>query len=533
MKQILKKCLWLALVALPAFAAETLFSNYALNVNSTGKAGSLWVFSRGDIYSGVTLLNLKVGSMGVQVAESKQEQASDSMTAVQAGIFSDVLAEHRRTPSIYAGKLGYVLPMFGQDDDGYSLEPAGFFSVRGIDNLIETPLTIPEALQDIDTAMYYAVSGFAFDSSKKQLWLARGAAGLGLYDVSGGGPKQGTFQLNLKTGSLDTAKVNYKWKNDTNPRIFDVKQHPVTGDLWLATSKGLWKVTADGKVSKASTALDTNARVTGLWMGGDPLTIVAETSRMEKESMKGALWVQRNNANDFAKVDFLDTAGKKQKKDVYDDGDYTVSSVAFIGSVAYVAVLGPGGSVSGYFKLDSAGVRAWEMDDDGKNQWLSGYATGATDRDAIITSICSFPLDSKTEGLAISTYGNGISVSADSGKTWNTILNRAKLGGNLGTIRMVPSVITAGDQSLVSYKVGKESKITIDVFSYDMRKVRTIVKSAPRDADASRSTNPKEDFWDGYDKAGRPCTMGVYYVRVKDNHGHIGWGKVMTLGGHK
>ena len=533
MKQILKKCLWLALVALPAFAAETLFSNYALNVNSTGKAGSLWVFSRGDIYSGVTLLNLKVGSMGVQVAESKQEQASDSMTAVQAGIFSDVLAEHRRTPSIYAGKLGYVLPMFGQDDDGYSLEPAGFFSVRGIDNLIETPLTIPEALQDIDTAMYYAVSGFAFDSSKKQLWLARGAAGLGLYDVSGGGPKQGTFQLNLKTGSLDTAKVNYKWKNDTNPRIFDVKQHPVTGDLWLATSKGLWKVTADGKVSKASTALDTNARVTGLWMGGDPLTIVAETSRMEKESMKGALWVQRNNANDFAKVDFLDTAGKKQKKDVYDDGDYTVSSVAFIGSVAYVAVLGPGGSVSGYFKLDSAGVRAWEMDDDGKNQWLYGYATGANDRDAIITSICSFPLDSKTEGLAISTYGNGISVSADSGKTWNTILNRAKLGGNLGTIRMVPSVITAGDQSLVSYKVGKESKITIDVFSYDMRKVRTIVKSAPRDADASRSTNPKEDFWDGYDKAGRPCTMGVYYVRVKDNHGHIGWGKVMTLGGHK
>ena len=533
MKQILKKCLWLALVAVPAFAAETLFSNYALNVNSTGKAGCLWVFSRGDIYSGVTLLNLKVGSMGVQVAESKQEQASDSMTAVQAGIFSDVLAEHRRTPSIYAGKLGYVLPMFGQDDDGYSLMPAGFFSVRGIDNLIETPLTIPEALQDIDTAMYYAVSGFAFDSSKKQLWLARGAAGLGLYDVSGGSPKQGTFQLNLKTGSLDTAKVNYKWKNDTNPRIFDVKQHPVTGDLWLATSKGLWKVTADGKVSKASTALDTNARVTGLWMGGDPLTIVAETSRMEKESMKGALWVQRNNANDFAKVDFLDTAGKKQKKDVYDDGDYTVSGVAFIGSVAYVAVLGPGGSVSGYFKLDSAGVRAWEMDDDGKNQWLYGYATGATDRDAIITSICSFPLDSKTEGLAISTYGNGISVSADSGKTWNTILNRAKLGGNLGTIRMVPSVITAGDQSLVSYKVGKESKITIDVFSYDMRKVRTIVKSAPRDADASRSTNPKEDFWDGYDKAGRPCTMGVYYVRVKDNHGHIGWGKVMTLGGHK
>ena len=96
---------------------------------------------------------------------------------------------------------------------------------------------------------------------------------------------------------------------------------------------------------------------------------------------------------------------------------------------------------------------------------------------------------------------------------------------------MVPSVITAGSESLVSYKVGKDSKVTIEVFSYDMRKVRTVVKSAPRFADASRSTNAKEDVWDGLDDYGNPCTMGVYYVRVKDNHGHVGWGKVMSLGG--
>ena len=517
----------------PALAAETLFSNYTLNVNETGKTGSLWVFSRGDIYSGVTLLNLNLGTNGVQVAESKQESMSDSMSAVHNAVFRDVLAEHRRVPSIYAGKLGYVLPMFGLDDDGDFMQPRGFFSVRGIDNLYETPLDVPEALEDLDTAMHYAVGGFAFDSSKKQLWIARGAAGLGHYDVSGNNPKQGAYQLNLKTGSLDSAKLNYKWDDKNNPRIFDVKQHPETGDIWMATSKGLWKRSADGKVAKVSTALDTNARVTGLWMGGNPLTIIAETSRMEKEAMKGALWVLRDGAKDFAKVDFLDTAGKKQKKDIYDDGDYTVSSAVFVGKTAFVAVMVSGGDVSGYFKLDSAGIRAWDMDDDGNGVWLYGYGTGATDRDFRITSICSFPLTKDVVGLALATYGNGISVSADTGKTWTPILNRAKLGNDLGSVRMVPSVITAGDQSLVSYKVSKDSKITIDVFSYDMRKSRTIVKSAPRGADASRSTNPKEDFGDGKDKAGRPCTMGVYYVRVKDNHGHIGWGKVMTLGGHK
>ncbi|OWV13292.1 hypothetical protein [Fibrobacter sp. UWB5] len=516
-----------------ALAAETLFSNGALNVSETGKTGTLWVFSRGDIYSGVTLLELKVGSNGVQVVESRQDQMTDSVTATQNGIFRDVLAEHRRTPSVYAGKIGYVLPMFGLDDDGEYLQPTGIFRVGGIDNIYETPLEVPEALSDLDTAMYYAVSGFAYDSSKKQLWMARGAAGLGLYDASSNKAKHGLYQLNLKTGVLDSAKSNYKWEDKKNPRIFDVKLHPETGDIWMATSKGLWKRSADGKVAKASTALDTSARVTGLWMGGDPLTIIAETSRMEKESMKGALWVLREGDKDFAKVNFLDTAGKKQKKDIYDEGDYTVSDVAFIGNTAFVAVAVSGGDVSGYFKLDSAGIRAWDVDDDGKSEWLYGYATGAIDRDFRITSICSFPLAKNVTGLALATYGNGISVSADSGKTWTPILNRAKLGNDLGSVRMVPSVITAGDQSLVSYKVGKDSKITIDVFSYDMRKIRTIVKSVPRGADASRSTNPKEDFWDGKDKAGRPCTMGVYYVRVKDNHGHIGWGKVMTLGGHK
>ena len=534
-EKCLRTALLVGLVALPTWAAETLFSNYAMNVTCSGKNGELWVFSRSGTYSGVTLLNLNAGTSGIQVNGSKQGQVSDSMTAMQDGIYSGVLAEHRRISSGYAGKIGYVLPMYGLDDDGNHLLPAGFFSIRGTEEVLETPLAIPEALEDLDTAMHYAVSGFAFDSTHSRLWLARGVAGLGLYDVSGkGSAKQSMFQLNLKTGSLDTAKVNYKWDSKNNPRILDVKLHPETGELWMATSKGLWKRSAEGKLSQVSTALDTSARVTGLWMGGSPLTILAETSYMQKESMKGALWVLRENAKDFAKVDFLDTAGKLQKKDVYDDGDYTVSGVAFIGKTAYVAVTS-GGSVSGYFKLDSTGIRAWETDDDGKNNWLYGFETGATDRDAIITSICSFPLDTKTEGLALATYGNGISVSADSGKTWTTILNRAKLGGDLGTIRMVPSVITSGDgdQSLVSYKVSKDAKITIDVFSYDMRKIRTIVKDAPRSADKSRSTNPKEDFWDGKDKAGRPCTMGVYYVRVKDNHGHIGWGKVMTLGGHK
>lgn len=533
-KTCVKALMGAALLSASSMAAETLFSNDVLNVNETGSVGSLWAFSRGQVYSGVTLLKLDVGNSGnVVVSETSNGPVADSVTAVQDGIFSDVLAEHRRTPSVYAGKLGYVLPMFEMNDDGAYLVPRGFFSVRDVNDPIEMPLKVPEVYEELDSAMVYSVSGFAYDSSAKNLWIARGAAGLGVYDMSGSSSKSGNFALDLNAASLDSAKVNYKWDEKKNPSIFGVAVHPETGDLWMATSKGLWIRTKAGDLKKASSVLDTSARVTGVWIGGEPLQIVAETSSMDKETTKGALWRLAKGASDFAKVDFLDSAEKKQKKDVYDDGDYTVTNVAFLGNTAFVGVMAVGGKVSGYFKLDSNGVRAWDMDDDGKGIWLYGYETGATDRDVVISSICTFPLTKNIRGLAISTYGNGVSVSADSGKSWTPILNRAKLENNLSTVRIVPSVITSGDQALVSYKVGKESKITIDVYSYDMKHVKTIVKNAPREADASRSTNPREDYWDGYDKHGRACTMGVYYIRVKDNHDHVGWGKVMTLGGHK
>ena len=110
-------------------------------------------------------------------------------------------------------------------------------------------------------------------------------------------------------------------------------------------------------------------------------------------------------------------------------------------------------------------------------------------------------------------------------------MNQAAVKNDLGSIRMIPSVIGADNQSLVSYKVSKPSKITIEVFSYDMRKVRTIVKNAERPASTTRSSLATEDFWNGRDDAGRAVAMGIYYIRVKDNHGHVGWGKAITLGG--
>jgi hypothetical protein len=514
-------------------ATETLFSNWAFSVAPGGDYGSLWVFSRGDMNSGVTRLDLKVSASGqVQVSGTEQGPLSDSVTAVHDGIFTDVNANHRRIPAENAGRLGLVYPMYGLDNNGNLLQPEGIISVRSTEDIFETPLELPSAADELDSAMTYAASGLAYDSTRKTLWIARGMLGLTGYDISRGAndPKEFRLIFDRENKALDTLKLNASKDLKKYTEVFDVALDPNTRDLWMATARGLWVLSADGKLASASKVLD-SMRVTGVWVGGDPLMVIAETQAQGKESMKGGLWRKYvEKSGDFAKVPFIDVKGNSQKKDVYDNADYTVSNVAFVGKQALVAVRTVGGSVTGLLRVDSLGVRAYENDEE-ESQWLFGFEMGVTDRDVMICDIAAFPLEKNTTGLAVATYGNGISVSADTGRTWTPILNRAKLSGNLGTVRMVPSVITAGSESLVSYKVSKDSKITIEVFSYDMKKVRKIVKSAPRFADASRSTNAKEDVWDGLDDYGNPCAMGVYYVRVKDNHGHVGWGKVMTLGG--
>lgn len=527
---LFKYTVTLAALAAQAFAAETLFSNLAFMVAPGSSAGKLYVFSRGDVASGMTELTLKATSLGVTVENSKQLSVGDTMTTVQDSIFIDTRAERRRIPATNAGDLGLVFPMYGLDNNKSFAKPVGIFSARSINRIVETPLDNPSYIDELESPMETAATGFSYDSSAKILWIARGAAGVSRYDISQSvnNPDIEEYLVNKKNSKFQKVSLDIEYSASKNPSIHDVKIHPQTRDLWLATEKGLW--IKSGETLKVHKSLDTTKRVTGIWMGGEPFQIIVETSKSSDEGVQGTLWRSTDSKN-FKKVKFLDTTGTVQKKDIFENSNYTVSDIAFLGNKAFIGVSSTGGKESGYLLMDSTGIQAWETDDSDGSQWLNGFEKGVTDRDVIITSITTFPLSSHATGIAVGTYGNGISVSADSGATWTSILNRAKLGADLGTIRMVPSVISEGEQSLVSYKVSKSSKITIDVFSYDMRKVRTIVKDASREADKSRSTFAKEDFWDGKDKNGRYCTMGVYYVRVKDNHGNIGWGKVMTLGG--
>jgi len=193
-----------------------------------------------------------------------------------------------------------------------------------------------------------------------------------------------------------------------------------------------------------------------------------------------------------------------------------------------LAVQGIGNNHVGLLKIGAKGPEVWS--DTSSQPWLWGMEAGVLDRNVVVTAIASFPLDGGI-GLAASTNGAGVTISADSGRTWIQVLNQKAVRGGLAEVRVIPSVMRfLGTESLVAYRLDQNAKVTIDVFSYDMRKVRTIVSRAPRKADAIRSSVAGQDFWDGRDDAGNSVALGMYYVRVKDDKGHETFGKVLWLG---
>ncbi len=152
---------------------------------------------------------------------------------------------------------------------------------------------------------------------------------------------------------------------------------------------------------------------------------------------------------------------------------------------------------------------------------------------AVVSDLALVPSGNGDEKwIAAATYGWGIALSSDSGATWSALLNQTEVQGDLREIRTIPSLLSRnGIASRIAYRLSAKSKVTIELYSYDMRKIRTLVRDEIRPADPHRSSNSDRDLWDGRDEEGRYLSSGLYYIRVSDDRGHEGWGKVYKSAG--
>lgn len=505
--------------ALATFAADRLVSNFTYAVAPGSVPGELRVVARGDAQSGVSVLGLGLADGNLQVLSVQTTLLDRQYALVPDFIFSGLTGERRRVAvaTTAAGELWIPYYVSG---DGSLIEPEGLVSFSGgafqAEHLSNDTLVLADSLP-----ADRAVGGMFADHDT--LWMAQGSAGLVKWVPSTTVGERWLFDSTatqlVNAATVDSVAAPFA-------PIYGLASHFDDRAMWLATVKGLWMRQADGTLNASAPAELTKSRVTGVWSGGDPWQIVAETAVREGSLTRSALWRSLDSGKTFQNI-----------MPAYDSLDVVTTAVAFVGDRAWLAIQSSEGSRAGLVRIDTSGPVAWTDSLPAgalstASRWIWGLDAGVLDRDVHVTGICSFPLSDGRLGLALSSFGGGLSLSADSGKTWRPFLNQTEVKSNLSEIRLVPSVLRyQGATALVAYRLTQDSRIDIEIFSYDMKRVRKLVAGAARSADPVRSSDPRVDVWDGRDDAGREVAMGIYYVKVTDNHGHTGWGKVMTLGG--
>ena len=134
---------------------------------------------------------------------------------------------------------------------------------------------------------------------------------------------------------------------------------------------------------------------------------------------------------------------------------------------------------------------------------------------------------------------NGLGRSEDGGQTWAVIkslvrplsLDKSKLEGQGGLVDSLqtyaapnPFAPSQDEKARMVYSLSKEAQVTIEIYDFASRKVRTLISGAMR-----QSGNQTSDAWDGKDDGGDTMANGVYFYRIELDSGQQAFGKVVVL----
>jgi hypothetical protein len=109
------------------------------------------------------------------------------------------------------------------------------------------------------------------------------------------------------------------------------------------------------------------------------------------------------------------------------------------------------------------------------------------------------------------------------------------IAGGLKETYALPGILSykIADTTLFVYKLSKDARVTIRIYDFNMQHVRTVIENAPRKAATAtgRSTNAREDIWDGTTASGRMAAPGVYYYKITASSGERSFGKIVVAKG--
>ena len=135
---------------------------------------------------------------------------------------------------------------------------------------------------------------------------------------------------------------------------------------------------------------------------------------------------------------------------------------------------------------------------------------------------------------------NGLGRSLDGGQTWRVLYFPVR-------VRAIDSGTMIGEGGLVDtegaktyaapnpcapsrehcrvvYSLAEADDVSVDIYDFASRKVRTLV-----DAESRPGGHHHSEFWDGLDDDGNHVANGVYFFRVETAGGSRAFGKVVVL----
>ena len=487
-------------LALPASAEERLPSNFLAGVAAADGGDAVWVWSA-EGASGAALVGLS--AEGNRVRARSIEPTGTLEAPIAPPGYPRQFVDWRRSgaPAAVAGNL-LAAPAAGDVGGGFD----GFHRIDAADvadgsALLRVPL--PASGDDEPFAARTAAA------RGDTVWISLGAGGVAaLVRLSS------LSDWALVRAAVDTAALSWSVRETCDgdrscgEGALGTPVHTLQADssaLFVEAGRNRYELRAGGKLKRVDDGLPLGSKESraGLWRCGSREW--AQGVRVRDGKTTTSLWTRRGSG-----------AWTRADSARWDSLAVFLVDLACVDTVAWGAVQSFESYRDGLLRLEGKGAEMVEIP--GSRVPFSGVA--------------AFSCGTGRRCLAGASFGAGLALSADSGRTWSSVLNRASVKGELKEIRCIPSVVAEdGVVSKIAYRVGKKSKVTIEVFSYDMLKVRTVVRSAPRFADPVRSSDPSEDVWDGRDDDGRAVSSGLYYVRVKDDRGHEGWGKIYRTAG--
>jgi hypothetical protein len=134
---------------------------------------------------------------------------------------------------------------------------------------------------------------------------------------------------------------------------------------------------------------------------------------------------------------------------------------------------------------------------------------------------------------------NGLGLSTDEGQTWRIVSGLIKTlsvdtGERIGPGGILDEVSTyaapnpfaplQGDQARIVYSLAGNTEVTVKIYDFASRLVRTLVEDAPRSGQQRHV-----EVWDGRDGDDDPVANGVYLYRIELGSGKQVFGKVVVL----